>query len=104
MGLFAKGDIVIFPFPYTDLKDRKLRPCLVLSSEMHDDILLCQITSSVIKKDEFSVEIDNLRVKSYIRANMLFTADKNQISKKIASVSSYKYDEVVSKIIKAITR
>ena len=45
MAAFAKRDIVLFPFPYTDLSKRKLRPCLVISDEMKDDIILCQITS-----------------------------------------------------------
>ena len=50
MDAFTKGDIVLFPFPYTDLSDRKLRPCLVLSEEMGEDIMLCQVTSQRLRK------------------------------------------------------
>ena len=57
MGTLTKGDIVLFPFPYTDLSDRKLRPCLVLSEEMGDDIMLCQITSQRLRKDKYSIEL-----------------------------------------------
>ena len=94
MGPFTKGDIVLFPFPYTDLSSRKLRPCLVLSNEMGEDILLCQITSRNIAPDRFSIEIrkdetlgGGLQLDSLVRANMLFTAEKNQILKKICSIS-----------------
>lgn len=90
MGTFTKGEIVLFPFPYTDLSNRKLRPCLVLSDEMGDDILLCQITSKKIRKDQYTVEIKkdetidgSLQIDSYIRSNMIFTSSKSQIVKKV---------------------
>ena len=109
MGSFTKGDIVLFPFPYTDLKDKKIRPCLALSSEMREDILLCQITSQKIPKDEYCVELKqdqtvqgSLIIDSYIRANMLFTANKKQIQKRLCKVNNEKYSDVVSMISKMI--
>lgn len=111
MGAFTRGDIVLFPFPYTDLKNRKIRPCLVLSEEMKEDILLCQITSQSIKKDQYSVEIKKketeggtLMIDSYIRANMLFTAHKAQIHKKLCKIKTEKYSEVVKTINKIINK
>lgn len=109
MDSFAKGDIVIFPFPYTDLKERKIRPCLVLSKEMKEDILLCQITSQKITKDDYCIEIKqnqtvngSLMIDSYIRVNMLFTARKNQIHKKICKIKGTDYNKVVEMINKII--
>jgi mRNA interferase MazF len=103
MGTFTKGDIVLFPFPYTDLSNRKLRPCLVLSDEMGEDILLCQITSKKIRKDKYSVEIKHnntingsLQIDSYIRANMIFTANRTQILKKLCMIKDKQYIEVVN--------
>jgi len=102
MGTFARGDIVLFPFPYTDLSNRKLRPCLVLSAEMGEDIILCQITSRKIKKDAYSVEVGkedteegSLHIDSYVRANMLFTASRRQIHRKICRLSDGHYQRVV---------
>jgi mRNA interferase MazF len=102
MGPFAKGDIVLFPFPYTDLSNRKLRPCLVLSDEMGDDIVLCQITSTRIRKDTYCIEVKkkdtvkgSLRIDSYIRANMIFTAHKTQVQRKICGVNDNDYSRVV---------
>lgn len=109
MASFAKGDVVLFPFPYTDLKNRKIRPCLVLSNEMKEDILLCQITSQKIPKDDFSVELKqsntlqgSLMIDSFIRANMLFTADKKQIQKKLCKLKDDDYKKVVDAINKII--
>jgi mRNA interferase MazF len=110
MGTFAKGDIVVFPFPYTDLTSRKLRPCLVLSDEMGEDILLCQITSKKIRKDDYAVELKkddtldgSLQIDSLIRANMIFTASKSQIQKRICRIKDRHYEDVVD-IIRGIIR
>jgi mRNA interferase MazF len=103
VGTFTKGDIVLFPFPYTDLSNRKLRPCLVISDKMGEDILLCQITSQRIRKDKYCVEIKqnntidgSLQIDSYIRANMIFTASRAQILKKICMIRDKQYTEVVN--------
>ena len=109
MGAFARGEIVLFPFPYTDLSKRKLRPCLVLSNEMDEDIILCQITSKNTGHDNYSIELKSseskngsLMIDSYVRCNMIFTASKNQIKKKICNISRKKYNEIISKIISII--
>lgn len=109
METFRKRDIVIFPFPYTDLTNSKLRPCLVLSQEMRQDIILCQITSKNIKPDKFSIELKDkdtkegsLKIDSNIRTNMLFTANKNQVIKKICNIDKKKYSQVTKKIRKII--
>ena len=93
---------MLFPFPYTDLSNRKLRPCLVISAEMGEDILLCQITSKKIRKDKYSIEIKenetidgSLQIDSYIRTNMIFTANKTQILKKFCRIKDKQYTGVV---------
>lgn len=110
MGTFAKGDVVLYPFPYTNLKGQKLRPCLVLSNEMNDDILLCQITSQKIKADEFSIELrkdetidGSLLIDSFIRCNMLFTCDKSDIKKVICRIDEEKYMKISLMINKIIS-
>jgi mRNA interferase MazF len=109
MGTFTKGQIILYPFPYTDLSGQKLRPCLVLSNEMRDDILLCQITSQRILADEFSIKLGinetengTLSIDSLIRCNMLFTADKSYAKSIICNLTSKKYEEVCKKIHKII--
>ncbi len=111
MGTFTKGDVVLFPFPFTDLTSRKVRPCLVLSDEMKEDIILCQITSKMVKKDLFCVEIKSsstingtIQIDSLIRCNMIFTASKKQILKKVCELSQESYGEVLSTIDKIMRR
>jgi mRNA interferase MazF len=45
----ARGDIILVPFPFTDLIGQKRRPALVVSPGGFDpeDLILCAITSRV---------------------------------------------------------
>ena len=111
MGTSTRGDIVLFPFPYTDLSARKLRPCLVISETMQEDIILCQITSQNIQKDMYSVPVTmddtekgSLKINSYVRANMLFTATIQQIVKKVCRLTDAKYTAVTKTINKIIQK
>ena len=93
MEKFVKGNIVVIPFPFSDLSDSKKRPALVLADLSGDDIILCQITSQKTK-DQYAIPIKEqdfslgkLTVPSNIRPNRIFTADKNIIIKKVASLN-----------------
>jgi mRNA interferase MazF len=46
---FVKGDVVILPFPFSDLSSSKKRPEFVLADLKGDDIILCQITSKNVR-------------------------------------------------------
>ena len=55
---FLKGDVVVLPFPFSDLSQSKRRPALVAANLEGDDIILCQIGSlkeSKIKEIEESI-------------------------------------------------
>jgi mRNA interferase MazF len=45
MARFVSGEVVVVPFPFTDLSSMKVRPALVLASLSRGDVILCQITS-----------------------------------------------------------
>lgn len=85
MATFVKGDIVVLPFPFSDLTSSKRRPALVLANLRGDDIILCQITSKTFK-DDYAKSLENsdmlsgsLAVSSNVRPNRLFTTDKKLI-------------------------
>lgn len=78
MEKFIKGNVVVIPFPFSDLSGAKLRPALVIANMDGDDILLCQITSKQ-KEDKYAVEISkqdfvigNLPLSSFIRCAKVF--------------------------------
>jgi mRNA interferase MazF len=45
VGIFAKGSIVLIPYPFSDLSRSKLRSALVLAEVSGGDYILCQITT-----------------------------------------------------------
>ena len=83
MARFVKGDVVVIPFPFSDLTQAKRRPALIIAELEGDDLILCQITSQRIK-DKYAVEISDkdfetggLRQPSNVRPNRIFTADSH---------------------------
>ena len=46
MAALTKGEVVLVPFPFSDLSRSKLRPAVVLTNAGRGDYLLCQVTSN----------------------------------------------------------
>ncbi|MCL1882342.1 MAG: type II toxin-antitoxin system PemK/MazF family toxin [Defluviitaleaceae bacterium] len=102
MGKFVKGDVVVLPFPFSDLSSSKRRPALVVAIASADDVILAQITSSSFS-DSYAVELADtdfssggLSVASNIRPNKLFTADVSIISYKAGNVKAEKLKDVAT--------
>jgi mRNA interferase MazF len=56
MGKPVAGEVVVLPFPQTDLQAGKRRPALVVADLTGDDLILCQITSQS-PRDSYSVSL-----------------------------------------------
>lgn len=109
MERFVKGDIVVIPFPFSDLSGSKKRPAFVLADLEGDDIILCQITSQQTK-DKYAIPIKDsdfiigkLISLSNIRPNRIFTADKNIIIRKAATLNEASVNSVIQKIISILS-
>lgn len=103
--MHKQGDIVLVPFPFTDLSGQKVRPALILSKkESGDDITLCFISSVqsrkvlsnevVIKEDSKNFENTGLKVSSIIKVTKIATLEKKVILGKLGHLEI----ENVSKI------
>ena len=106
MGKFIKGDIVVIPFPFSDLSQNKRRPALIMAKLKGDDVILCQITSKNVN-DNYSINLKesdflngSLQIESNIRPNKIFTADENIILYKIGQLKPSKLEQVTDRIIK----
>jgi mRNA interferase MazF len=98
------GDIVVLPFPQTNLQAGKRRPSLVVVNLPGDDLILCQITSQA-HHDQYSVLLDTgdfqtgrLAARSYVRPNRLFTVEQSVILYAAARLTPVKLDEVLAKL------
>ena len=100
-----KGDIVIVPFPFTDLSNTKIRPAIAVTDQMRKDVVLCQITSKSAT-DTHSVELTDadmssgrLERDSLVRVNKLFTIQASEILKVIGSVNPVKLEQINTHLI-----
>ncbi|MEO6167678.1 MAG: type II toxin-antitoxin system PemK/MazF family toxin [Chitinophagales bacterium] len=108
MEKFVTGDIVVLPFPFSDLSDSKRRPAFVVRDLSGNDIILCQITSRErdtrlsisLKQSDF--ESGSLPHDSFIKPYRIFTADKKIIIRKAGKVNSLKSVEVINTIVSIV--
>jgi mRNA interferase MazF len=108
MAKFVKGDIVVVPFPFSDLSQSKRRPALIITSLEGNDNILCQITSKNIRDnyaisfEDIDFETGGLKQASNIRPNRLFTADNQIILYRVGRIKNEKLDQVIEKVIEII--
>jgi mRNA interferase MazF len=86
-----KGDIVLIPFPFTDLTGSKVRPALVLLVNQLD-IVVAFITSQLSWQDIGDISIqpsamNGIRTSSLLRLAKLATLDKNLVLGRLGSLS-----------------
>jgi mRNA interferase MazF len=108
MAKFVKGEVVVIPFPFSDLSGSKRRPALVIADLPGDDVLLCQITSQN-SRDIYAIPLTQsdfqsgaLPVSSFIRPSRLFTDDKRIVVRSAGLVSATTISAVVQTIIALI--
>lgn len=75
-----KGDILLIPFPFTDLTGNKLRPALILA-ETSLDVTVAFITTQLQWKEPLNITIspdatNRIKKPSLIRLSKLATIDK----------------------------
>ena len=108
MEKFVKGEVVVVPFPFSDLTESKRRPAIIIVNLKGDDLILAQITSKNIR-DEYSIPIygkdfekGSLKQDSNIRPNRLFTADRNIILYSIGILKKQKTSRIIDRLIEII--
>jgi mRNA interferase MazF len=92
---YNPGDVVLIPFPFTDLRTVKQRPAIILSStafnQRHQDAILAAITShvpEVLTSDEYLLNDDEQREAglpkpSVIKVGKIVTLDQRLIRKQL---------------------
>jgi len=109
---YKQGDVILVPVPFTDLKDAKQRPALIISNTIHnakvEDVVICGITSN-IRDEDYSIMIEqknlvegNIHFLSRIKADKLFTINKSIIRKKIGRVNTAILDKTKEELRKLI--
>lgn len=103
--MYRQREIVLVPFPYSDLSSIKRRPVLIVSNDEYNskyqDVVVVVISSKIRSDDNYSISLSNddleygiLPEESVIRVHKLFTIDKGRILKKFSIISETKYKDV----------
>src|SRR5437899_9819819 len=87
------GEVVLVPFPFSDLSQSKVRPAVCLAGAGRRDWILCQVTSSRYG-DPLAVPFDNsdfagggLKIASYARPGKLFTANETLLAASVGKLN-----------------
>ncbi|MBX5452771.1 MAG: type II toxin-antitoxin system PemK/MazF family toxin [Acidobacteriia bacterium] len=108
MGAFAVGDVVLLPFPFSDLSRAKKRPALVLADARNNDWVCLQITSRpygdpvAIALVQADFATGSLNRDSFIRPGKLFTAHDSLFIRTVAQVQGSKLTEVKEAVIRFV--
>jgi len=99
-----KGDIVLIPFPFTDLSGIKNRPALILA-DGEVDVTVSFITTQLKWQEDFDVKIEpsqtnGLKKTSLIRLSKLATIDKDLVIGKLGNLSQEELTSVDKNLVK----
>ncbi|MCI0743808.1 MAG: type II toxin-antitoxin system PemK/MazF family toxin [Verrucomicrobia subdivision 3 bacterium] len=107
---YKRGDVVLVPFPFTDLSSAKQRPALIVSADafnaVRDDVLVAAITSQIPGKlaiDEFMIPPSELAAcglpkPSIIRLTKLAALHQRLIIKSIGSLPTATLGQVIAQL------
>ena len=109
---FNQGDILIVPFPFSNLSGIRQRPVLVLSKTNYlrecEDVVTCGITSN-LKDSKYSLLINNsnliegsIPIKSRIKVDKLFTLEQSIVIKKLGRIKKETMNKVKEEFLKLI--
>ena len=105
---YKQREIVLVPFPYSDLSSTKRRPVLIVSNDNYNqkfhDVVVCVITSNKYK-DTYSLTLENndlemgvLPESSIVKVHKLFTIHQSKIIKKFSLVKTEYFEQIADKI------
>lgn len=109
MEKLSVKDVVFVNFPFSDLKNTKLRPAVIIANVQNDDYILCQITSKAYSDPQSisllvsDFETGTLKIDSYIRPSKIFTAHRSIINNKVAELKTEMHVKLIKSIIKLIS-
>lgn len=104
MGAPSAGEVVLVPFPFSDLSQSKLRPAVCLADAGQGDWVLCQVTSnpygdpSALPLSAADFASGGLRVASFARPGKLFTASVGLIVRSVGALSPAAFGRVLSAV------
>lgn len=102
---YRQGDIVLMPFPYSDLTASKQRPALILSNEkLKGENHICCLITSVHAEKTIELKKEDcinglLPFQSFVKPERMFTIDERIIRKKLCGIKKAVQKRIVQRIV-----
>jgi mRNA interferase MazF len=101
----AAGEVVLVPFPFSDLSQSKVRPAVCLADAGRGDWILCQVTSNpygdpaavILQPSDFAS--GGLLIVSYARPGKLFTAHSGLLARSVGVLTQATFERVLSAVM-----
>ena len=97
-----KGNIILIPFPFTDLTGKKLRPAIILIATDYD-LTVSFITSQIKWKENTDLELlptnlNGIKIPSLIRLSKIATIDRSLAIGKLGELQHNEIMELNNKL------
>jgi len=105
MEKLVKGDIAVIEFPFSNLKNSKRRPILILKVPNGEDVIALQITSTSYEKEleiplkENDFKEGSLKRESFVRIDKIASIEKSLIKYKIGSLKKEMFEKIVKEFV-----
>ena len=106
--MFKQREIILVPFPYSDLSKNKRRPAMIISNNNHnlhnEDVICCAITSNPreyeksLPIEENDFENGKLIRPSRIKPTKILSLDQRNIIKVLGKLNVPKSKEVIHQL------
>jgi len=105
MTIYKRRDIILVPFPFSDLSYSKKRPALVLVDILDRSELICMMLTSTLAIDnQVDIQIKGidkagLPKPTVARLSRLFTFKQSLVSKKLGIMEKEEFEVILSRLI-----
>jgi len=109
MTMYKPGDIVVIPFPFSDLTGTKKRPALVLANITSKQEIICMMLTSIQKGSKYEYSISywknaGLLKPTSAKLHRIFTISYHMVYKKIGRLNQDEYITILTKAVDLLKR
>jgi len=109
MSIYRQRDIVLVPFPFSNLSGQKVRPVIILSNDTYNqqsgDVVVCGLTTN-LSPVPYSIIVDvtdvehpgTLRHKSKIKVDAIASLEQSILIRQIARLKVSVFRQVVAEV------
>ena len=104
---FVKADVLVLPYPFSNLKAEKKRPVLVIKNSSYNDLIVIPFTSKTDNHDKLLYKInENMIVggkfakESSLILDKIFTLSSDLVLSKFGKLKPEIFEDVLNKVTK----